>query len=283
MAGKDRNTVEVREGKFVDKTEAVIPARAGEIALEINFIKRRAAEGLLKDAIEIGRLLCEAKETVPRGAWGQWLSDNVSYSASTANDMMRLYNEQQQLAQLDMFGEWGFEMFEGLAPSKVVELIRLPAADRREFVEKHDVDEMSVRAIKAEIKAEREAKELAEARVRELEQTAAGARDAAADAMALANERQGLLDKVTAQLEAVRTEFEIERAPEVTVSPEERERIEKEARKAAEDAAKTKIEKAKKDAEKQLEKARAEGAEALKKAQAEQDATIRAAVEKATA
>ena len=282
MATKDLNNVEMREGEFVDKTEAVMPARANEIAMEINIIKRRAAEGLLKDAIEIGRLLCEAKETVPHGAWGDWLRDNVAYSTSTANDMMRLYNEQERAAQLDLFGENGFEMFEGLAPSKVVELMRLPSSERKAFVDSHDVAEMSVREIKKEIKAEREAKERAEAKVAELETVALDAKQVAEDAQRKAEIAEDARVMLADKLDEANRALE-EAQGRTEISPEERAEIEKAAQKAAEDAAKAKIEAAKKKAEKELEKARAEGAEALKKAQVEQEKVVQAAVEQAKA
>lgn len=282
MAVKDLNEVAVIDGEYVDKTEEVVPARASEIALEINVIKRRAAEGLLKDYLEIGRLLCEAKETVPHGAWGQWLEKNVGYSTSNANNMMRAYKEQDRAAQLDLFGENSFEMFDGLEPSKVVELLRLPSAERKAFVDSHDVSDMSVREIKKEIKAEREAKERAEAKVAELETVALDAKQAAEDAERKAQIAEDArvilsdkLDEANRLLEAAQAKAEI--------SPEERAEIEKEAKKAAEDAAKTKIEAAKKKADKELEKARAEGKEALEKAKAEQEQAVKAATEQAKA
>lgn len=282
MAVKGLNNVEMREGEFVDKTTEVAPARANEIAMEINIIKRRAAEGLLKDYIEIGRLLCEAKETVPYGAWGTWLSENVGYSTSNANNMMRAYKEQDRAAQLDLFGENGFEMFDGLEPSKVVELLRLPSAERREFVESHDVADMSVREIKKEIKAEREAREKAEAKVAELETVALDAKQAAEDAERKASIAEDARLILSDKLDEANRLLE-EAQGKAEISPEERAEIEKAAQKAAEDAAKAKIEAAKKKADKELEKARAEGADALKKAQAEQEKIVQAAVEQAKA
>lgn len=282
MAVKDLNEVAVIDGEYVDKTEELVPARANEIALEINIIKRRAAEGLLKDAIEIGRLLCEAKETVPRGKWGEWLEENVAYSTSTANNMMRLYNEQEKAAQLDLFGENGFEMFEGLAPSKVVELMRLPSAERKAFMDNHDVADMSVREIKKEVDEEKRKREAAEAEVSALKGQVAEAARAAGDAERRASIAEDArlilsdkLDEANRLLEAAQVKAEI--------SPEERAEIEKEAKKAAEDAAKAKIEAAKKKTDKELEKARAEGKEALEKAKAEQEQAIRTAVEQARA
>ena len=278
MAVKDLNEVAVIDGEFEDKT-AVVPQRVNEIAVEINVIKRRAAEGLLKDAIEIGRLLCEAKEAVPFGAWGDWLRDNVAYSTSTANDMMRLYNEQERAAQLDLFGENGFEMFEGLAPSKVVELMRLPSAERKAFVESHDVADMSVREIKKEIKAEREAREKAEAEVSTLKGQVADAKQAAADAQRKASIAEDARVMLADKLDEANRALEAQKG----ISPEERAEIEKAAREEAQNAAEEKIEKARKKAEKELEKAQKEGKEALERAKAEQEAAVKAATEQARA
>ncbi|MBQ9995610.1 MAG: DUF3102 domain-containing protein, partial [Clostridia bacterium] len=63
------------------------------IAAEINTIKRTTAKYVLEQSIEIGRLLCEAKEAVPHGEWGHWLEENCAYSTSNANNLMRIYTE----------------------------------------------------------------------------------------------------------------------------------------------------------------------------------------------
>ena len=44
----------------------------------------------LKHAIECGRLLIEAKATLPHGAWLPWLEANVSFGARQAQKYMRL-------------------------------------------------------------------------------------------------------------------------------------------------------------------------------------------------
>ena len=124
MGVKDLNMIELKDGEFVDKTP-VVPERSVEsIAMEINVIKERAARDLLAAAVDVGRLLCEAKDKVPHGEWGEWLERNVSYSVSNANNMMRLYQEQQSMAQLDMFSNNDFSMFEGMSPSQVLEIGR---------------------------------------------------------------------------------------------------------------------------------------------------------------
>lgn len=46
---------------------------------------------LLKNAIEVGRLLKEAKELLNHGEWLKWLKESVSFSKSTAANLMNLY------------------------------------------------------------------------------------------------------------------------------------------------------------------------------------------------
>ena len=164
---------------------AVEDTRVAQIATEINTIKRQSAQTMLQAAVEIGRLLCEAKEKVPYGSWGDWLQSNVDYSVSNANNMMRLYNEYMKAEQIDMFGDNGWDLFEGLSMSKVLALLPLPPHERKEMIEQNNVEEMSVRELQAAVKAredaEKRAQELAD-RVTKLED--AEERAAAAEAKA---------------------------------------------------------------------------------------------------
>lgn len=133
-----------------------------EIAAEINAIKRQTAQVCLGAAVEIGRLLTEAKAQVDYGQWGTWLEENVQYSQSTANNLMRLYESYGQQAQLDLFAENPMELFGQLSPSQALALLGLPRAERREFVETHAMEEVSVRDIEEEVRRQREARQQAE-------------------------------------------------------------------------------------------------------------------------
>ena len=134
-----------------------------EIAAEINAIKNQTS-GILEAAFtyakrscfEIGKRLEEAKAAVPYGEWGEWLEKNVSYSVSTANDLMRIYREfgDEQINMLT--GKSDAETFEGLSQSQMVALFGLPKSMRADFVEEHrealESGEMSTRDLKKEIK-----------------------------------------------------------------------------------------------------------------------------------
>lgn len=133
------------------------------IAGEINAIKKQTTQICLRATIEVGRLLCEAKELVPYGSWGDWLRDNVGYSQSNANNLMRIYREYGTGAQLDIFAEDRLSIFEGITPTQALALTTLPEPERREFVATHDMETTSVRDIQAEIKARHEAEERAKA------------------------------------------------------------------------------------------------------------------------
>ena len=78
------------------------------IAAEINAVKRQVARNCLSAAIEIGRLLTEAKALVPFGRWGEWLEENCAYSQSTANNLMRLCEEYGEQAQVRIQSRYRF-------------------------------------------------------------------------------------------------------------------------------------------------------------------------------
>lgn len=134
------------------------------IAAEINTIKRTTAKYVLEQSIEIGRLLCEAKEAVPHGEWGRWLEENCAYSTSNANNLMRIYTEYgEDEEQLSFFSENKLELYGDLNRSQAIALLALPPAERAEFVKENDVPAMSVSELEAKI---REAKAETEAAVR---------------------------------------------------------------------------------------------------------------------
>lgn len=97
---------------------------------------------------QIGKLLTEAKAMVGHGGWKQYLETEVSFSQSTANNFMRMY---------EAYGEFGpnSQTFGNLGASKALELLALPEGKREEFAESHDVESMSVRELKQRIASEK--------------------------------------------------------------------------------------------------------------------------------
>lgn len=98
------------------------------ITQEINFYKLQAGNAI----IEIGKRLHEAKLTLPHGAWGAWLQNDVEFSERTAQNFMRIakeYRNPQLIADM------------GNSATKALLLLSLPAEEREEFVgEAHEID-----------------------------------------------------------------------------------------------------------------------------------------------
>lgn len=121
------------------------------IAAEINSIKEQTRKVVLYNSIEIGRKLVEAKELVPHGEWGNWLEEAVDYSKSTANNLMKIFEEygSTQITLLD--NNLKSQAFGNLNYSQAVLLLGLPSEEREKFVEENKVDEMSTRELKKAI------------------------------------------------------------------------------------------------------------------------------------
>lgn len=161
----------------------IITARdPGIIAAEINMIKRQVQEAVIYGTIKIGEKLCEAKSMVSQGDWGIWLKENVEYSQSTAENMMKLYREYGG-NQESLFDTWtNSQVFGKLTYTQHMALLLLPFADRKEFAEQHNVEEMSTRqlqdAVRQQLDEERrqhaktqEDLESAEGKLRDAEQS----------------------------------------------------------------------------------------------------------------
>lgn len=129
-------------------------------------IKIKTGQFLL-DAIEIGRLLFEAKAMVETGKWSQYIAEELPFSHSWANNYMRLYKELGQ-EQLSLFGD--SQTLGNLRPTQALELLAIPAEERAEFLEENNVAEMSTRELRQAIRERDDAKkalEEAEARAEE--------------------------------------------------------------------------------------------------------------------
>ena len=131
----------------------IITARDGDIiAAEINVIKEHAAKVVISSAIEIGKRLAEAKSMVEHGQWGKWLAEKVDYSQSTANNMMKLYQE-YGTGEVNLFDNWtNSEAFGKLSYTQHLALLALPFGERAEFAEQHQVADMSTRELEKVIR-----------------------------------------------------------------------------------------------------------------------------------
>lgn len=140
---------------------------------EILDAKRAGGEAILT----IGRCLIEAKDMLPHGEWLPWLNERVEFSERTARNFMRLAREwtnRQTLADL--------------GASKALTLLALPAEEREQFMEDHNVIDMSARQLEQAIRERDEARKAAEEAKAEAN-TAEQARAKMAEDMTLLNAR----------------------------------------------------------------------------------------------
>ena len=122
------------------------------IAVEINSIKEQTMKVVISNSIEIGRRLCEAKELVEHGQWGKWLEKKVDYSKTTANNLMKIFQEYGS-QQLNLLGDnVKSKVYEKLTYSQAVELLGVPSEERETFIKENDVENMSTRELKKVIK-----------------------------------------------------------------------------------------------------------------------------------
>ena len=115
---------------------------------EILDAKRTGGEAILT----IGRCLIEAKDMLPHGEWLPWLNERVEFSERTARRFMKLYRECSNRPALADLGA-----------SKALALLALPPEEREQFMEDHNVIDMSARQLEQAIKERDEARKAADA------------------------------------------------------------------------------------------------------------------------
>ena len=115
---------------------------------EILDAKRTGGEAILT----IGRCLIEAKDMLPHGEWLPWLNERVELSERAAQRFMRLAREWSNPTTLSDLGA-----------SKALALLALPMEEREQFMEDHNVIDMSARQLEQAIKERDEARKAAEA------------------------------------------------------------------------------------------------------------------------
>lgn len=150
-------------------SDMIVPNYQRQISDVTRDIRAKTGE-FLRAAIEIGRLLFEAKAMVEPGGWSKYIEEELPFSHSWANNYMKLYTEFGS-DQTSLFGD--SQAFMNLRPSQALEIIRLPEGEREEFMETHDVENMSSRQLKAAIDELKETKADLQAVEAELEEARA--------------------------------------------------------------------------------------------------------------
>ena len=139
------------------------------IAAEINHIKEETRKKVLYNSIEIGRRLTEAKLLVNHGEWGKWLEEKVDYSKSTANNLMKIF-EEYGADQLSLLGSNAKSQAIGeLSYTQAITLLGIhDSGEREKFIEENNMEDMSTRELKKAIDELNKAKSEKEALEKEL-------------------------------------------------------------------------------------------------------------------
>ena len=226
------------------------PRTIGTVTQEINQLTAQAQRLILGHAIEIGRRLTEAKQMLSHGEWGKWLREEIHYSKSSANTMMRIFDAYGS-TQMGLFGpEANSQTFGDLEYSKALALLAVPAEEREQFAQEVDAEHISVRQLKAAIQARDAAQKQAAEAAAEWELAKEALREKE-KAIQLANQR---LEASASEADSLRKENEQLRQRPVDVAveqidaaPEQLRAAEEKGRAAAEEALRTELEQAQAD------------------------------------
>lgn len=118
------------------------------IRTEIKTIEAQVYKTTLDGVIQIGKRLQELKEMIGHGKWLPWCKENLGYS------------ERQMQKYLEISAEYGKENSPYLNPhtcadlsiSKAYKLLAIPENEVESFTEKHDIENLTVKELEAEIK-----------------------------------------------------------------------------------------------------------------------------------
>ena len=193
------------------------PRTIGMVTQEVNQLTAQAQRLILGHAIEIGRRLTEAKQMLSHGEWGKWLKEEIHYSKSSANNMMRIFDAYGS-TQMGLFGpEANSQTFGDLEYSKALALLSVPAEEREQFAQEVDAEHISVRQLKAAIQERDAAQEQAAEAAAEWELAKEALREKE-KAIQLANQR---LEASASEADSLRKENEQLRQRPVDVAVEQ--------------------------------------------------------------
>lgn len=189
-------------------------------------------DGAKERVLHAGMLLIEARNRCPQGRWLEWLNREAGCAERTAQQSMQLYETYGARELPEAYGK--------LDASHLVELLRAPEEDRDALAAKAAEEALSTRALREEIKQLREDHAQAQVKIHDLiveqEQMAGdvkAAREAkqvaearASDAVARANNTAEALRKAKDQIKDLKARepetVEVERVPEDVAAEMER-------------------------------------------------------------
>lgn len=127
-----------------------------QIVSEIKFFENQAVVSYW----EIGKRLSQAKEQVGHGNWYRWIDENLGYTPETARILIKIYKEISNPKSIC-----------DLNYTKVLKILSLPEEARQDFIDKHEVEDMTTRELQAEIKEYKECLKAKEKEIDEINST----------------------------------------------------------------------------------------------------------------
>ena len=144
------------------QTEISIENKSTEqLTAEVNVRYRQAEQLAGMSAMmlaDAGKRLIEIKARIPHGQFETWCADNLEFSKSKAEKMMKL--AERVADENSLFSKT--ETFTDIGISRVWALLAAPEEVAAEVIETNDVESMTVRELKAELARVKEEKEAAE-------------------------------------------------------------------------------------------------------------------------
>jgi hypothetical protein len=124
------------------------------IAAEINGTMTALRRFNLVILADVGEKLIEARNMLPHGTWGKWLTDNVHFSQKSAQRYIGIAENYARLSKSDIVTD--------LTVTDALKLIALPEAAQDEIIEDYDAGRVEAEDISEEISRMQE-------RIKELE------------------------------------------------------------------------------------------------------------------
>jgi chromosome segregation ATPase len=150
-----------------DELEQLTPEQLGG---EIRLLTSQARKIVLAYAVEIGHRLVLAKEKVGHGEWIDWVARETTLSQSSANRMMRLYEEYGN-RQESLFGaEVNSSTLTNLSVSNALQLLAYPPEEREQAAAELDAEHLSSRELAEAIAARKAAEDRAAELQKELDE-----------------------------------------------------------------------------------------------------------------
>lgn len=140
-------------GNIVEAGYRVVQERTlPVIASEILQIEENVGRVALDGAIRIGERLKEAKEKADHGQWEKWCNDNLNYSKSKTEKLMKIAAE---------YGDENSPYAKAytctdLSVSKALRLLQVPGDEVESFAEENDVQGMTVKELEERIRRMKE-------------------------------------------------------------------------------------------------------------------------------